>query len=408
MKRYRNNIFAILTILTLSSCVTANSKAREESLLFYEKEMTATSNVFCWKNEKGDYRCGVLSPHYGINPSKRLLSFMRDELPCSLNDMKALIDRHYRMFGTYVSPNRQNKIFEVSKTLVEDGTYEWKISESKDRDLYASLGLKDALQNGFSGISPNAPDFTKIKDKDEYAKTVTNDSLIFCWKTIEGEWLCGSPCISKYVSRVDFDAIRWMQEKMPLKLEEMASFLKDFSSFPSGYKTFKYLNNAVVEIPAGITEEQWSGLQFNPHDEKFLAKNRNLYVSLGLEDVYLGIIEAVEFGPVGNERFPSLIIDREELEAFYKKSFSRCDQVYYWRKNGSYFALPHSGSTSIHGLTEFVAFAQEELPCPLEYVKEFLPAEREGISVYEIEYPFLFDSKVSPCTDENVLRAIER
>ncbi|MBP5091665.1 MAG: hypothetical protein J6328_03810, partial [Bacilli bacterium] len=60
---------AVLAALILSSCISSATREAPGSYLFYREEMTATSNVFCWKDAKGEYRCGVLSSHYGAAPS---------------------------------------------------------------------------------------------------------------------------------------------------------------------------------------------------------------------------------------------------------------------------------------------------------------------------------------------------
>ena len=395
---------AVLAALILFSCINSATIETPESYLFYREEMTATSNVFCWKDAQGEYRCGVLASHYGVTPSDRLLSFMHDLLPCPLKDMKELIDAHYDSFSDYISPNRQNTIYEVSKTVGKDGKREWSVLESKQRDLYVSLGLEDVFDKHYPGVFIESQDFTKINDYKDYSKAVTNDSLILCWKGNNGEWLCGSPFLSKFARQIKYETVRWMQEVMPLKLEGMAAFLNDFRNIQSGYKTFKYADNAVIEIPANVSEKEWESLSIDPRDEASYSKNIDLYRSLGLEDLYLGKREPIEFGPVGNEKFPSLDIDKEEIKAFYKKEIERCRSLYFWRKNESYFVLPRSGVASIGGLAEFVAFAQEEMPCPLECFKELLPANHNKINVYEIDYPFLFSSGRSLCEDEDILR----
>ena len=105
-KSVRANLVRLaLMVACLCSCEIGTKAV--DKYYFYRSQMSAYSPVYCWKTPKGQWACGTLSEHYGDVPPERLLSFMQDELPCSLEEMKGLLDEHYEFYGSYIEPNNE-------------------------------------------------------------------------------------------------------------------------------------------------------------------------------------------------------------------------------------------------------------------------------------------------------------
>lgn len=401
-KSVRANLVRLaLVVACLCSCEIGTKAV--DKYYFYRSQMSAYSPVYCWKTPKGQWACGTLSEHYGDVPPERLLSFMQDELPCSLEEMKGLLDEHYEFYGSYIEPNRHNKVYEVIATTADYSSLNIETHELDDSDIYSALGLENVYRNDFSNPFIDAEDYSKIVNKNDYKKAITNESLIFCWRDAANNWKCGSPFLSKYVTSIKRETITWMQEKMPLSLSEMKGMIDDFCNHPCGLASFKYRNNAVMEIPFDPSEEEFVSIKTALREKNGYSTSRDLYQSLGLEKVLDGKREPFKLKPGEGVKMPETKMGEKELLEFYEPMAEECGELYCWKDDGEYYAIPrrHS-SSSVLGLAETYAWLQENMPCPLKLLKRVLPKDYDSFALYEIAYPMMSDGDVRRTSDPEI------